>query len=415
MPKKSEIQIFLAHANEDKKVVLELYDRLKRAGYKPWLDKKDLIAGQNWRSVIPEAIAQSQLFIACLSSRSIAKQGFVQREFKTALSYAADRPPSSIYIIPLRFDECEIPNLRQDEYGLNLRDLHWLDYWEVDGFDNLEKEIAYQYGPFTQDQSFTQDLGDGIKLEMIAIPGGTFMMGSSEAEGSEYEKPQHKVTVQPFFMGKYPVTQAQWRAIASLPKVESDLEANPSYFKGDNLPVETISWDDAKEFCNRLSKKTQKEYRLPTEAEWEYACRGRTTTPFHFGETISTDLANYRGTEWEFDDKVYPGNYGSGSKGIFREQTTTVEYFKVANAFGLYDMHGNVWEWCQDDWHNNYHGAPTDGRARVLDGNNTKAIRGGSWFNDPLLCRSAFRYNNSRDNRDDDIGFRVVCVVSRTT
>ena len=120
MVKKSEIQIFLAHANEDKKIVSELYDRLQRAGYKPWLDKKDLIPGQNWRSVIPEAIAKSQLFIACLYSRSIAKQGFVQREFRMALSYAADRPPSSIYIIPLRFDECEIPNLRQDEYGLNL-------------------------------------------------------------------------------------------------------------------------------------------------------------------------------------------------------------------------------------------------------------------------------------------------------
>ena len=280
-----------------------------------------------------------------------------------------------------------------------------------------KKAIAFQYGPFTQDQesNFTQDLGNGIKLEMIAIPGGAFMMGSPEGEGFDIEKPQHKVTVQPFFMGKYPVTQAQWRAIASLPKVARDLEANPSYFKGDNLPVETISWDDAKEFCNRLSNKTKREYRLPTEAEWEYACRAGTTTPFHFGETISTDLANYRGTDWEYEGKVYPGNYGSGSKGIFREQTTTVEYFKVANAFGLYDMHGNVWEWCEDDWHNNYHGAPTDGRARVLDNENIKVIREGSWDNFPEGCRSASRISNSRGDRLNDFGFRVVCVVPRAT
>jgi len=143
--KKSEIQIFLAHASEDKPAVLALHERLKQAGYKPWLDKKDLIPGQNWRSVIPKAIADSQLFIACLSQRSIAKQGFVQREFKMALNQYADRPPNSIYLIPLRLDECDIPDLRQEEYGLNLRDLHWLDYWEEDGFEQLERAITYQF------------------------------------------------------------------------------------------------------------------------------------------------------------------------------------------------------------------------------------------------------------------------------
>ncbi len=395
MLKKSEIQIFLAHANEDKKVVSELYDRLRRAGYKPWLDKKDLIPGQNWRSVITEAIAKSQLFIACLSSRSIAKQGFVQREFKMALTYAADRPPSSIYIIPLRFDECEIPNLRQNEYGLNLRDLHWLDYWEADGFDNLERAIAFQYGPFAQDQHFTQDLGNGIKLEMIAIPGGTFLMGTEDQEIKrlcktydvkwfESEQPQHQVTVQPFFMGKYPITQAQYQQV---------MGNNPSDFLGDKRPVERVSWDDALEFCQRLSQQTGTKYRLPNEAEWEYACRARTTTPYHFGETITDKLANYG------------GNVG---------ETTSVGKFP-SNAFGLYDMHGNVWEWCEDDWHNNYHGAPTDRRARVSDGEIAKVGRGGSWIDNPDYCRSAFRYYFTRDSRTYYIGFRVVCVASRTT
>ena len=165
-----------------------------------------------------------------------------------------------------------------------------------------------------------------------------------------------------------------------------------------------------------MSKKTTtREYRLPTEAEWEYGCRAGTTTPFHFGETISTELANYRGTDWEVEGKVYPGNYGRGLKGIYREQTTPVGYFKVANNFGLYDMHGNVWEWCEDDWHENYQDAPTDGSAWLSGDSSNKVVRGGSWDYNPVDCRSAYRDNDARDNRYDDVGLRVVCVAPRTT
>ncbi len=149
MVKKSEIRIFLAHAHEDKEAVLKLYERLKKAGYKPWLDKKDLIPGQNWRSVIPRVIKDSQLFIACLSKRSISKRGYIQNEFKLALNQLASLPSDSIYLIPLRLDECEIPDLRQDEYGLNLCDIQWFDYWEADGFDKLERAINCKYGVST--------------------------------------------------------------------------------------------------------------------------------------------------------------------------------------------------------------------------------------------------------------------------
>ncbi len=385
MRKKSDILIFLAHANEDKEAVLKLYNRLKKAGYKPWLDKKDLIAGQNWRSVIPEVIAKSQLFIACLSSRSISKQGYVQREFRMALTNAANKPPGSIYIIPIRLDECEIPNLRQEEYGLNLRDIHWLDYWEVDGFEQLERAISHQFGIFERTekaQAFTEDLGNGINLEMIAIPGGKFMMGSPEGEGYDREKPQHEVTVKPFFIGKYPITQTQYQQVMS---------HNPSRFKGDERPVERVSWEDAVEFCQRLSKQMGKEYRLPSEAEWEYACRAGTTTAYHFGESITEQLANYR-----------------------THETVPVGQFPP-NAFSLYDMHGNVWEWCQDDWHNNYKGAPTDGRAWLSRNSSIKAIRGGSWNNYPRGCRSAIRYVKTRDYRSINLGFRAVHVLSKTT
>ena len=422
MVQKSEIQIFLAHAHEDKEVVFELYDRLKKAGYKPWMDKKDLIPGQNWRSVIPRVIKDSQLFIACFSESLIAKPGFVQNEFKIALNQLASLPPNSIYFIPLRFDECEIPDLRQEEYGLNLRDIHWLDYWEADGFDELEKAIAHQYGEqfinentkpvervelkTSQFQSFTEDLGNDVKLEMVAIDGGKFLMGTEDEEIErlirEYdderfraEKPQHEVTVQSFFMGKYSITQAQYQEV---------MGKNPSRFKGDDHPVEQVSWFDAEEFCQKLSEKTGKEYRLPSEAEWEYACRAGTMTQFHFGETITSNLANYR------DSSTYIPNE---PRGRYRTITVPVGSFQP-NAFGLYDMHGNIWEWCQDNSHENYEGALEDGNAWLSGDSSRKVIRGGSCFSYPWFCRSANRFFKLRPSRLNYIGFRVVCIAPRT-
>jgi formylglycine-generating enzyme required for sulfatase activity len=210
-------------------------------------------------------------------------------------------------------------------------------------------------------------------------------------------------------MGKYPVTQSQWRVTSALPKVDRDLDSDPSSFKGGDRPVERVSWRDAIEFCKRLSKKTGRAYRLPSEAEWEYACRAGTTTPFYFGNTITTDLANYRGTDWEYEGKTYPGFYGQGPRGSYREQTTDVGIFPP-NAFGLYDMHGNVWEWCLDHWHDTYKDAPTDGSAWLSKNDNqSRLLRGGSWFNDPWDCRSAYRGRGDPDGRDDGIGFRVVC------
>jgi formylglycine-generating enzyme required for sulfatase activity len=257
---------------------------------------------------------------------------------------------------------------------------------------------------------FVEDLGNGVILEMAAIPGGTFIMGSPPEElgHQKYESPQHSVTVQPFFMGKYQVTQAQWRFVAQLAQVNRELEQDPSNFKGDNRPVEQVSWYDAVEFCDRLSNHTKEQYRLPSEAEWEYTCRAGTTTPFYCGETISTDLANYDGNY----------TYGGGAKGVFRGETTAVGSFGVANNFGLYDMHGNVYEWCQDHWHNNYEGAPTDGSAWLSNkkDSNRRLLRGGSWYYSPENCRSAFRHNYNLDYYYlNNIGFRVVCSGAART
>ena len=258
-----------------------------------------------------------------------------------------------------------------------------------------------------QAQYFTVDLGSGITLEMVAIPGGTFMMGApkNEKDSTDNERPQHQVTVQPFFMGKYPVTEAQWIAVAALPQVNTELYS--SFLKGDDKPVEGVFWHHALEFCARLNFRIDftTNYRLPSEAEWEYACRAGTTTPFYFGETITTDLANYNGNS----------TYGNAPTGEFRQQTTTVGSFPP-NAFGLYDMHGNVWEWCADNWHDNYQGAPTDGSSWETDiqlndanDNRYRLARGGSWAFYPQDCRSANRFEPMGDMFDDCFGFRVVC------
>jgi formylglycine-generating enzyme required for sulfatase activity/tRNA A-37 threonylcarbamoyl transferase component Bud32 len=264
---------------------------------------------------------------------------------------------------------------------------------------------------------FTEDLGNGITLEMVEIPGGTFMMGSPEAERKrkDDESPQHEVTVPSFYMGKYEVTQAQWKAVAAMPQVERELKLDPelfpSKFKGEELPVEYVIWYDAVEFCKRLSKTTGREYKLPSEAEWEYACRAGTTTPFHFGETITTELVNYKGTDWEYGGKVYPGNYAKGPKGKYREETTPVGSFPP-NAFGLYDLHGNVSEWCADRYQESYTGAPRDGSPWVTENSNSYVLRGGSWKHLPRYCRSAVRLRNAPGYSFTTFGFR--CIASRT-
>ncbi|MFK8183864.1 MAG: SUMF1/EgtB/PvdO family nonheme iron enzyme [Phormidesmis sp.] len=232
---------------------------------------------------------------------------------------------------------------------------------------------------------FSEILAPGISLELVSIPGGTFQMGSPEGQGNYTETPQHQVAIKPFLMGKCPITQSQWKAVAALPKVIRDLVSDPAKFKGDNRPVEQVSWGDAFEFCGRLSRKTGREYRLPSEAEWEYACRAGTTTPFYFGEKLEPKQAQCRSS-----------NLVMALLTMFSGQTAPVGNFP-ANAFGLYDMYGNVWEWCLDHWHNNYVGSPTDGSACIERGNSSKRpVRGGSWDNTPDIHRSAYRIGLAR-------------------
>ena len=278
-------------------------------------------------------------------------------------------------------------------------------------------------------QVFVEGTG-GLELPMVRIPAGSFWMGSPEGEVGrrEDEGPVHRVRLGEFLMGRTPITQAQWRAVAQWEpregeRWERELNLNPSRFQPggdtrllkddaftDDRPVEQVSWHHAMEFCSRLSQRTGRHYILPSEAQWEYACRAGTTTPFAFGETLSDELANY-------DART---TYGSGMRGQYQQQTTAVKRFP-ANAWGLHDMHGNVWEWCLDHWHDSYEGAPTDGSAWLnsTETNNsemakgeieTRLLRGGSWGDFPGLCRSAGRYHGPPGLADGFIGFRVVCL-----
>jgi len=265
---------------------------------------------------------------------------------------------------------------------------------------NLVK-LKKQEAEFLESDSFDEVSIQMLNLEMVEIPAGSFMMGSPEDEEGGYgdERPQHEVSVPDFMIGKYPITQAQWRLVATLPKVKTYLEPDPSKFKGEGLPVEKVSWLDAIEFCRRLSNHTGLEYRLPSEAEWEYACRAGTTTAYSFGDNAE-ELGEYAWYTENSESQTHPVGQ------------------KKPNAFGLYYMHGNVWEWCADDWHESYKGAPKDSQIWIKDNKNyedpesRKLLRGGSWNDSARRCRSAYRYNHfARLLGSNYGGFRVVCVV----
>ncbi len=284
---------------------------------------------------------------------------------------------------------------------------------------NFQTIVVNQYAKIIEKpdrtvQYFEEEIAEDLSIKMIIVPGGSFMMGSPEGELDSHrnEKPQRLVTVPSFAIGQFVVTQAQWKTIASFPKVKQKLNSSPSYHSGDDLPVERIGWLEAVEFCSRLTRLTRKLYRLPSEAEWEYACRAGTTTALNIGPTITTDFANYRGTDDVRDDQTISGSYGEGPKGNYRGRTTPAQTFS-ANNFGLFDTHGNVWEWCADDWHKNYDGAPIDGS--VWDASNdsgSKVTRGGSYGFTPRLCRSAIRDSNSSNYRYGDLGFRLLLPLS---
>ncbi|MBM9519224.1 SUMF1/EgtB/PvdO family nonheme iron enzyme [Desulforhopalus vacuolatus] len=234
-------------------------------------------------------------------------------------------------------------------------------------------------------------------MEFVLVKGGCYQMGDTFGEGDSDEKPVHEVCVDDFYMEKYEVTQGEWQKI---------MGSNPSSFKnGDHYPVENVSWDDITEnFLPKLNRSSGKRYRLPTEAEWEYAARER-GKKVRFGN--GKDIADPR--EINFDGRAW-GKESYSRTGVSREKTTKVGSF-APNRLGLYDMSGNVWEWCQDDWHNSYNGAPRYGSSWGNGSGSFRVFRGGGWFNSPGYVRAALRYCSSPDFSYSNLGFRLVFPV----
>ena len=403
-----QFDVFLCHNSEDKPQVIEIAEQLKLCGLKPWLDKWALRPGHSWQDVLEENIEQINAAAVFVGKNGLGP--WQRREINAFLRKFVSR---ECPVIPILLSDAP----KEPKLPTFLEEIMWVDFrtsdpnpmsqliWGITG-KKSDQQINFkaQTNPVAP-TVITEILPKGILLEMVKIPAGSFLMGTEEAEVirlcKEYETdwfkcemPQHRVNLKEFYLGKYPVTQEQYQAI---------MGTNPSIFKNNpKNSVENVSWNDAQEFCQKLNDKTKKKYRLPSEAEWEYACRAGTTTSFYFGETISTDQANYDGNY----------TFGKGKKGVYREKMTPVGSFPV-NKFGLYDLHGNVWEWCQDLWHENYENAPKDGSSwNENDSQSTlKLLRGGSWYDNPWDCRSANRFRFNAVNGDYLIGFRLAVFL----
>jgi len=370
------LRVFLCHSSGDKPSVRDLFKRLQKDGFDPWLDEEKLLPGQKWRIEIPKAVKASDVVIVCLSNKSINKEGYIQKEIKYVLDAADEKPEGTIFLIPLKLEECDVPE--------RLCDWHWVNIFEENGYEKLIRSLKQRAETISADN----DRGFKPEIEFVLIPAGEFDMGSpsNEAGGwGDYEGPVHHVKIsKAFYLGKYEITQKQWRDV---------MGSSPSYFKGDDLPVEMVSWNDVQDFLKKLNEKeASTKYRLPSEAEWEYAARAGTTTRYSFGddEKILGDYA------W------YDANSGSKTHDVGQ---------KKPNPWGLYDMHGNVWEWVQDCWHGDYNGAPTDGSSWESGDDSYRVNRGGGWNDSARYCRSANRVYDDPDYRNNNLGFRLVRVL----
>lgn len=403
------LSVFLCHSSGDKHAVRELYRQLLAEGFDPWLDEEKLLPGEDWQRKIQKAVRTSDVVIVCLSRNAGNRAGFFHKEISDALDVADQQPEGKIFLIPLKLEECEVPD--------RLHRWQWANLFEERGYERLlltlrkrslegksneasEKEkkdiqnaIQKLEDPKSQrirqiePKSANREIihktytnSNGMKFALI--PAGKFMMGSEEYE---WEKPVHIVTIsKPFYLGIYPVTQHEWKEL---------MENNPSYFKGDQLPVENVSWDDVQKFIQNLNThEGTNKYDLPSEAEWEYAVRAGTTTGYFFGNDESK-LGDYAWYYENSEGKTHPVGK------------------KKPNPWGLYDMLGNVWEWVQDKWHDNYEGAPTDSSTWECRDCYSRVNRGGSWENLAVNCRSAARTGDETDASNYTIGLRLMKVL----
>jgi formylglycine-generating enzyme required for sulfatase activity len=376
--------IFISYASEDRSRAEILAKALEAQGWTVWWDRR-ITVGQSFEEVIEQALDEAKCVIAVWSAKAV-KSKWVRAE-------AAEGFRRKI-LAPVLIEECNPPLLYRQLQTASL--VGWDDTTTHSGFRQLIQDLSSILGspepkkakelikPATQELSEpTETFTNTIGMEFVLIPEGSFWMGSVGYKNKN-EKPQHQVTIsQPFYLQTTPVTQGQWQKV---------MRDNPSEFKdcGDNCPVESVSWDDVQDFINKLNKmEGAVNYRLPTEAEWEYACRVGSITEFFFGEDVDR-LDDYAWYAENSDDKTHPVGQ------------------KEPNSYGLYDMAGNVWEWVEDDWHDNYEGAPPDGKAWFDNPRGSIRVRrGGSWSYDAQYCRSANRGYFMPGYRVNFVGFRL--------
>jgi formylglycine-generating enzyme required for sulfatase activity len=462
-------RIFLSYAREDEAQVRGVYRRLLDAGFEVWMDTINLLPGQRWQQEIPRAIRRSDFILIFFSKHSVAKRGYIQREFRLALDTLEEMPPEAIHTIPIRLDECQIPEQfhhlqwsdlsEAGEFDRIVQALRWgmeqrqagapepalepppnpisdkdCTFSESDGRSDAETPVQSTQEPeptpssppekrMVPDQksrrisvviiiglviaavgtlaavivvpevrewlgldkppaqretsvpvSPSRETTTRIGMEFVLIPAGEFLMGSNE--GDDNERPAHRVRItEPFYMGKYEVTQAQWEAV---------MGTNPSHFTGHpNRPVESVSWNDVQEFITRLNRQEGREVcRLPTEAQWEYAARAGTTTEWYEHDVDAI--------AW------YSQNSGGGTHEVGQ---------KRPNAWGLYDMLGNVWEWCHDG-RRKYTSASVIDPIGPTEAGGYSVIRGGGLDTDASHLRAAKRGVLDPGVRYYDLGFR---------
>lgn len=257
----------------------------------------------------------------------------------------------------------------------------------------LNKKAEIVKREYRESHYLSESLEDQ-ELRMIVIPGGEYRMGSQNSNNSyNFSKPLIKIST--LLVSQHPITKAQWKVVAQWNPVNRTLKKRPKVKGAMDSPVVNISWHDAVEFCDRLSSRTDSNYRLLRESEWEYACRANSSTPFSMGETISANYANY-------DARVL---YCKEEEGLYRRETTPVDTFKYPNRFGLFDMHGNVWEWCLDNWNKDHVHPSLDREIWYCKLVSHRVIRGGSFRSEPCCCVSSYRQGN--DQAAEHIGFRI--------
>jgi formylglycine-generating enzyme required for sulfatase activity len=387
----SEPRIFLCHAKEDKPCVAELYRQLKQVGYHPWLDKEDLLPGQDWRHEIEKIIRDPyNIVVVCLSCNSVTKRGVVQQEIKWALDVLDQTPEGTIYLIPARLEECQVPD--------RLSELHWVELFELDGFAKLKQaldfELSKRQPPRQAEPPVKAKIAQPTVVErrqlfepeMVLIPAGEFLMGSDPRKdkgAQKDEQPQHRLYLPDYYMAKTPVTNAQYLAFV---QAAGHRPPKPSQGKEEH-PVDFVSWRDAMAYCRWLAGITGRAYRLPSEAEWEKAARGTNGRIYPWGD------------EW---DAKRCNSIEGGVGGT----TTVGSYPQGASPYGLLDMAGNVREWC----HSLYRPYPynaEDGREDA-EAKGERVLRGGAFHLNARYMRCAFHDRYGPDFRIDTFGFRVI-------